>query len=293
MTLAHAEQMVEALLYEGYALYPYRASAVKNQQRWTFGCLLPQSYCTANPGSDDWQMQTQCLVLGGDETSAQVRVRFLHVVDRVIGEPTAGVKKGTGPICAKHPSGRSGKLDLSPFSRVDSLEIDGRQYHTWQESVEREVVLDYPLNTSHNSQTIDFPSTRDCEFLRDSSGEIAGVCVRVQKPVRGSVEVCAESLGRELFKLSVRISNLAECQDDELHTRSDAILRSLVSTHVILGVQGGEFVSLIDPPEEFREITLRCENNGAWPVLVGPCSSLASVTTKVLNMSSWECRFRE
>jgi len=25
-------------------------------------------------------------------------------------------KKGTGPICAKHPSGRSGKLDLSPFS---------------------------------------------------------------------------------------------------------------------------------------------------------------------------------
>jgi hypothetical protein len=29
-------------------------------------------------------------------------------------------KKGTGPICAKHPSGRSGKLDLSPFS-ADSL----------------------------------------------------------------------------------------------------------------------------------------------------------------------------
>ena len=25
-------------------------------------------------------------------------------------------KKGTGPICAKHPVGRSGKLDLSPFS---------------------------------------------------------------------------------------------------------------------------------------------------------------------------------
>ncbi len=27
-------------------------------------------------------------------------------------------KKGTGPICAKHPPGRSGKLDLSPFSAV-------------------------------------------------------------------------------------------------------------------------------------------------------------------------------
>ena len=25
-------------------------------------------------------------------------------------------KMGTGPICAKHPEGRSGKLDLTPFS---------------------------------------------------------------------------------------------------------------------------------------------------------------------------------
>ena len=31
--------------------------------------------------------------------------------------PASRVKKGTGPICAQHPSGRSGKLDLSPFSR--------------------------------------------------------------------------------------------------------------------------------------------------------------------------------
>ena len=28
-----------------------------------------------------------------------------------------GAKKGTGPICAQHPQGRSGKLDLSPFSQ--------------------------------------------------------------------------------------------------------------------------------------------------------------------------------
>jgi len=30
----------------------------------------------------------------------------------------SGGKKGTGPICAKHPPGRSGKLDLSPFSEI-------------------------------------------------------------------------------------------------------------------------------------------------------------------------------
>ncbi len=30
-------------------------------------------------------------------------------------------KKGTGPICAQHPVGRSGKLDLSPFTRVAAI----------------------------------------------------------------------------------------------------------------------------------------------------------------------------
>jgi len=30
-----------------------------------------------------------------------------------------GPKKGSGPICAKHPPGRSGKLDLTPFSACD------------------------------------------------------------------------------------------------------------------------------------------------------------------------------
>jgi DNA helicase-2/ATP-dependent DNA helicase PcrA len=31
-------------------------------------------------------------------------------------------EKGTGPICAKHPEGRSGKLDLSPFSAPEAVD---------------------------------------------------------------------------------------------------------------------------------------------------------------------------
>ena len=47
------------------------------------------------------------------------------------------------------------------------------------------------------------------------------------------------------------------------------MLHSLVSTHTILNVQGGEFVSLLDPPEHLRDPASACENMGAWPVLVG------------------------
>ena len=45
MNLGQVEKIAEAVLYEGYMLYPYRPSSVKNQQRWNFGVLCPPSYC--------------------------------------------------------------------------------------------------------------------------------------------------------------------------------------------------------------------------------------------------------
>ena len=41
------EKVAEAVLYEGYLLYPYRRSAMKNQQRWTFGGVYPAQYSAA------------------------------------------------------------------------------------------------------------------------------------------------------------------------------------------------------------------------------------------------------
>ena len=39
--LDRARAIADAVLYEGYLLYPYRASSSKNQVRWQFGvCLL-------------------------------------------------------------------------------------------------------------------------------------------------------------------------------------------------------------------------------------------------------------
>ena len=46
-------------------------------------------------------------------------------------------------------------------------------------------------------------------------------------------------------------------------------MRSLVSAHTLLGVVDGEFTSLLDPPEDFREFVSNCQNIGTWPVLVG------------------------
>ena len=51
--------------------------------------------------------------------------------------------------------------------------------------------------------------------------------------------------------------------------RDEALLRSLLSAHTILTLSGGEFVSLLDPPDDLRDLVSECKNVGNFPVLVG------------------------
>ena len=73
MNIDTVEKIADAVLYEGYMLYPYRASAVKNQQRFNFGVLYPREYGEA------WEMLTECLVHGSRLTTVEVKVRFLQM----------------------------------------------------------------------------------------------------------------------------------------------------------------------------------------------------------------------
>ena len=42
--------IADAVLYEGYVLWPYRRSALKNTQRWTFGGVYPRAHAEARDG---------------------------------------------------------------------------------------------------------------------------------------------------------------------------------------------------------------------------------------------------
>src|SRR6185436_4631033 len=79
------QRIADAVLYEGYILYPYRPS-VKNRQRWTFGGLFPEAYCQAHGSGDAASNQTECLIHGTSATAFDARVRFLHLTARQVGE---------------------------------------------------------------------------------------------------------------------------------------------------------------------------------------------------------------
>jgi len=102
-------RIADAVLYEGYLLWPYRRSALKNQRRWTFGGVHPRGHSRAHP-DDRWLMRTECLLKDG--VDVDVRVRFLHVVRRRV-----------------HDGERF----------VDELVVDGERLLAWDEAVEREV----------------------------------------------------------------------------------------------------------------------------------------------------------
>ena len=63
--------------------------------------------------------------------------------------------------------------------------------------------------------------------------------------------------------------NSTTFEDAEKKSRDEALAHSLVSAHTVLFAKNGEFVSLLEPADEFSEAAGSCENIGAYPILVG------------------------
>src|SRR3712207_2995914 len=113
---------------------------------------------------------------------------------------------------------------------------------------------------------IDIPEGSREERLAEPAGEVVGAVVRGWRTLRAVMEVGAEPLREDVFRVAVRITNTPPWGGED---REGTLKQTLVSTHTALEVEEGEFVSLIDPPEELREAAEACENLKTWPVLVG------------------------
>jgi hypothetical protein len=260
MNTARVDAIVKAVLYEGYMLYPYRPSAVKNQQRFNFGVVYPRAYSEAQGGTDAWTMQTQCLVLGSEETHCSVRVRFLRMVDRTIAK-------------VRTPLSALSSIAADNIEKVDRLEIGGTEYQAWREAVEEEIdVTEFNLSALA-AQPMQWPfrlsAQLDREPIRDERGLIIGIIQRQKSGVAGTIEFAGDRLSENLFRLTARIANTSRMDGGAAISREEALARSLVSAHTIFEARNGEFVSLIDPPEDCREHAAACRNIGTWPVLVG------------------------
>jgi hypothetical protein len=229
MNLAAAELIAKAVLYEGYLLYPYRPSSLKNRQRWTFGGLAPAG------GAGPTSLETQCLVRGDEETVIEAQVRFLHLLER----------------------------------------HDPEMATPWEEAVERRVVA-----PDHRMGDL-LGAGREIPFACPGSRGIDGKISRVQQPVAGVLELGADRMEEGLFRIIASVRNTGEASPPQ-----DS-LRSLMSTHLLLGARGGGFLSAIDPPEAFRASASACRNRGSWPVLVGPAGACDTILASPIILEDY------
>jgi hypothetical protein len=245
--------VADAVLYEGYLLYPYRRSSAKNRVRWQFGVLFPRDWVEADgpvvPGvsgsADSWYQQTECLLRIRRPGSASVRVRIRHLqMQRKQVEET-----------------RHGR-----HHAVESLRTaDGTTHLTFDEAVPREREVEVPLDELlQGGRTVPLvaPAGVDVEPLPGRAGRV----VRQRDEVRADITVSAERLTDDCCRLRVRTTNTGPAPAPRT-ARDEALRGALIATHTLIGGDGVEFASLIDPPADLSALARSCRNEFTFPVL--------------------------
>jgi hypothetical protein len=211
------EKIAEAILYEGYLLYPYRRSAIKNRQRFNFGVLFPLAYCQQNHDAESWQQQTEVLLQGDEGAAINIKFRFLQLFE-------------DGAI--------EGFEEVPDFTIADLLK-----------------------------------KTLLHQFTCGGA-----------KTLTGEIEIAASPIAQQIFKISVRTSNLTPLPPQSLTSnhnrltsnrslassqRDAALPFAFVSAHTIFKANNGKWLSLLEPPDDLKNAAANCQNNGVFPVLVG------------------------
>jgi hypothetical protein len=183
------EQIAAAVLYEGYVLWPYRRSARKNRQRWTFGGVYPRGFVEVTRSGDAWRVETQCLVVG-DDPQVEVELRFLQVVDRRVALLNLDV---------------SGELEF-----VDELQVGAQRILAWDEAIERRFPLRFagaeslaPKESPRVAASLELSSPKGAPLavqiaVRAGEGREpvdGGVIVRSWEELAGSCEMSIDPLG--------------------------------------------------------------------------------------------------
>jgi len=256
MTLEQVRAVADAVLYEGYLLYPYRASSSKNRSRWQFGVLGPP-HASADSFGEQPAMAMQALLErtghDGDQGPAAVTVhlRFLQLQARSVE-----------------------RLADDDYVPVEELVVGGRSVLSWQEATECEVELPpYALGEVFRGRAprplehpVHVPGGEEVEALVDRTGTPVGRLVRRRTDLSATVTVAAQH-DDGYAHVSVTVRNTCP---EEVAGKDAATAVSLIGAHLLVVAEGGRFVSLLEPPVEAADAAARCRQDRCYPVLAGP-----------------------
>ena len=236
MNLDAVRSIADAVLYEGYILYPYRASSQKNQSRWQFGVVMAPGYAATDP-SERTYTQAECVLEHTGQPVVQVILRFLQVQRRT----TEGSGQGWDEAVER---------EIEITAEGAALLSDG-------------VVEEFAIAGGEDREPLDEPGGPE--------GTGPRYAVRRREPLAGAVSVRAIEVPGpwRAVRLQVRVENRTAVSPVP-QRREDALPSALIAAHTIIGVSGGEFISMTDPPIWAQPAVAECQNEGGWPVLADP-----------------------
>jgi hypothetical protein len=244
VTLDDVRAVADAVLYEGYLLYPYRASSRKNQARWQFGVLGPPGAAARGLGEEPG-MAMQCLLAVRDpDATVSIHLRFLQLQVREAQRRDEG----------------------GGHTAVDALTVAGASVLTWDEAVEREITLEARPLVEPIDVPVEVPGGEDVEPVAGDDGAPVGRIVRRRWPLAARIRARTEPDGHYL-RLSVSVDNE---RPEPVADKDAAIRTSLIGAHLVLEATGVDFVSLLDPPDAAKAAAAGCRQQRCWPVLAGP-----------------------
>jgi hypothetical protein len=269
MTLTAARQVADAVLYEGYLLYPYRATSAKNQVRWQFGILGPAGAAAAGVGEEP-SMSAEVVVESHPGATIDMYVRFLQVQARVVQRRT-------------HDG----------WEAVDELVVDGTRWIAFHEAVAREIpLLDVPLDEVADGKAlhVSVPSGEDIEELRED-GRLVGRLVRSRWALDGTLIVTSRpATDPRLILLGVRMDNRTTWAPGDVPgwTPRDVAARySFVGAHLLMSAAGTRFVSLLDGPAWAEADTSTCAQHRCWPVMVADDDGVDAVLVSPIVLGDY------
>ncbi len=235
-----------AVLYERHMLPPSQPSSL-NQQRWSSGILYPPTYEGVERGTERARMHSECLLKpSGESTTVHIQLRFLHLLSRTTLQM---LDRRVAPGSSRNPH----KTRIS----------------TADESVERSVEIKVlPEDDLQQFFQFGFEGLNETNTLRDLRRKPSAKIKRHQDRLEGTILVAFDLLSAGVLKLGIDIENTSPLKSGTKN-RDAAVMSSFLSAHSILTVEGGEFYSLLNPPNELREAAAGCKNVGNFPVLIG------------------------
>lgn len=239
MSLDDARKIADSVLYEGYLLYPYRSSHPKNltRVRWQFGVLVPEAQSESEPAGC-----ATPTVSGAGETWYSTTG---CIVDQKDPDAVVDVRLR--------------------FLRLQSRVVpeDAGGPGNGDEGTETEIDHRFSLSELTAGERV-IPLELDA--TSETDGEVQRHRQALSLRLRASASALPGPYG--IVQLRLRVENVTGWTKTGAG-RDEVLAHSPIATHLLIGLTGGRFVSMVDPPEWAKPAVAGCTNEHTWPVLVG------------------------